>query len=454
MGGNSWLVGCGINLVGSISINLGTNIMKLGHNLRENSSPIESERPSIKSYREWKIGIVIFVVGNIANFLSFGFAAQSLLASLGTVQFVSNVFFASFVLKERVTWRVIGGTTCIVGGVVILVLFGNKKSEELGVDDLIGLYSDSAYVVYLCCLAFLVVMGYLLYRLGRTGEPGSPVSSIAPLAYAVYSSSLGTQSVLMAKTLSTMLRLLLSADYSLFASWFFYVVIVAFVCTASFWTTRLNMSLKLFPAMIIIPMMQINWTLFSIVSGGMYFQEFKDFSTLNMCVFCAGVGVVFIGVTTLSTAKSAMAGDLDDKDAKAPCLDLENSTSDLSDDKDCNLSTTQTVKEMSVDTPNSLNRMFRNEEIPNAERPKRRLLPTSKSIKREMGIDFGEALRAPLGLNGLGSEDDEPPLPRQLSTEDFGEGEAGFPLEETPSFAIIRFHLKEMVHKLRHLSVI
>ncbi|KAK3276231.1 hypothetical protein CYMTET_15683 [Cymbomonas tetramitiformis] len=391
MGGNSWLVGCGINLVGSISINLGTNIMKLGHNLRENSSPIESERPSIKSYREWKIGIVIFVVGNIANFLSFGFAAQSLLASLGTVQFVSNVFFASFVLKERVTWRVIGGTTCIVGGVVILVLFGNKKSEELGVDDLIGLYSDSAYVVYLCCLAFLVVMGYLLYRLGRTGEPGSPVSSIAPLAYAVYSSSLGTQSVLMAKTLSTMLRLLLSADYSLFASWFFYVVIVAFVCTASFWTTRLNMSLKLFPAMIIIPMMQINWTLFSIVSGGMYFQEFKDFSTLNMCVFCAGVGVVFIGVTTLSTAKSAMAGDLDDKDAKAPCLDLENSTSDLSDDK-----------------------------IPNAERPKRRLLPTSKSIKREMGIDFGEALRAPLGLNGLGSEDDEPPLPRQLSTDPIG----------------------------------
>ena len=31
-----------------------------------------------------------------------GFAAQSLLAALGSVQFVSNVFFASFVLKEKV----------------------------------------------------------------------------------------------------------------------------------------------------------------------------------------------------------------------------------------------------------------------------------------------------------------------------------------------------------------
>ena len=31
-----------------------------------------------------------------------GFAAQSLLAALGSIQFVSNVFFAWFVLHERV----------------------------------------------------------------------------------------------------------------------------------------------------------------------------------------------------------------------------------------------------------------------------------------------------------------------------------------------------------------
>jgi hypothetical protein len=31
-----------------------------------------------------------------------GYAAQSLLSAIGCVQFVSNVFFASMVLKERV----------------------------------------------------------------------------------------------------------------------------------------------------------------------------------------------------------------------------------------------------------------------------------------------------------------------------------------------------------------
>lgn len=39
---------------------------------------------------------------NHVSLVTAGFAAQSLLAALGSVQFVSNVFFASFVLKEQV----------------------------------------------------------------------------------------------------------------------------------------------------------------------------------------------------------------------------------------------------------------------------------------------------------------------------------------------------------------
>ncbi len=42
-----------------------------------------------------------------------GYAAQSLLAALGSVQFVSNVFFASFVLKEQVSHR--AHMLCIIG---------------------------------------------------------------------------------------------------------------------------------------------------------------------------------------------------------------------------------------------------------------------------------------------------------------------------------------------------
>ena len=198
MGNNEWMVGVALNIIGSISINAGTNLMKLGHNRRARdvcrvtnncSSTVLTEAPSkqkqsdidldvrmvpsesstvtedsgngspdvaaaqsastgkllhrqgssksanseasskdgtertpagaavvkpIYKYPVWAIGSSMFVVGNILNFASFGFAAQSLLSALGAIQFVSNVVFARFVLGEPVTWFTLIATAIIV----------------------------------------------------------------------------------------------------------------------------------------------------------------------------------------------------------------------------------------------------------------------------------------------------------------------------------------------------
>jgi hypothetical protein len=50
-------------------------------------------------------------------------------------------------------------------------------------------------------------------------------------------------------------------------------------------------SLKLFPAIVIVPTMQISWTLFSIISGMIYYQEYRGFTVLSSVMFCAGVMV-------------------------------------------------------------------------------------------------------------------------------------------------------------------
>ena len=47
----------------------------------------------------------------------------------------------------------------------------------------------------------------------------------------------------------------------------------------------------MFPAMIIVPMMQICWTLFAIVCGMLYFQEYKNFDVLKAVMFVLGVMV-------------------------------------------------------------------------------------------------------------------------------------------------------------------
>lgn len=101
----------------------------LGHFAKDSSSSspspgklqLQQQRRQLKPrparfFREWQAGIGLFAGGNVLNFVSFGFAAQSLLAALGSVQFVSNVVFARLVLKEAVTWRVLCATALIVAG--------------------------------------------------------------------------------------------------------------------------------------------------------------------------------------------------------------------------------------------------------------------------------------------------------------------------------------------------
>ncbi|GLI71133.1 hypothetical protein VaNZ11_016220, partial [Volvox africanus] len=306
--GGLWYVGAIINVVGSVSINLGMNLMKLGHTKRAQLDMPEEQKPPIRKFKTWLIGIIIFITGNILNFVSFAFAAQSLLAALGSLQLVCNVFFAYFVNHEAVTKLIILSTCCIIGGCVLLVVFGNQSSETYTVDQLIHFYTLPAYVVYLVMMAVFVFGFYVLYLHSKKvcrkrGERGLWYGFML-VSYAIFSALLGSQSVLFGKSISVILRTTFTESNQL-GNWYTWVVLPLFTFTALFWITRLNKGLRMFPAMIIVPLLQIAWTLFSIVSGMLYFQEYKGFTTLKAIMFPVGVVIVFMGVFILTSGGRA-----------------------------------------------------------------------------------------------------------------------------------------------------
>ncbi|GIL54886.1 hypothetical protein Vafri_10566 [Volvox africanus] len=236
------------------------------------------------------------------------FAAQSLLAALGSLQLVCNVFFAYFVNHEAVTKLIILSTCCIIGGCVLLVVFGNQSSETYTVDQLIHFYTLPAYVVYLVMMAVFVFGFYVLYLHSKKvcrkrGERGLWYGFML-VSYAIFSALLGSQSVLFGKSISVILRTTFTESNQL-GNWYTWVVLPLFTFTALFWVTRLNKGLRMFPAMIIVPLLQIAWTLFSIVSGMLYFQEYKGFTTLKAIMFPVGVLIVFIGVFILTSGGRA-----------------------------------------------------------------------------------------------------------------------------------------------------
>ena len=136
-----WVIGATINVFGSLTVNLAANLMKKSHNMQlkidkgaadtNGTGCCDSNHLSPVCY--WRIGALLFALGSIVNFFSLGMAAQSLLAILGGVQFVSNIFFGKVILHEKVTLAAVIGTVFIICGLGIAVSFSDHRRRSFTV---------------------------------------------------------------------------------------------------------------------------------------------------------------------------------------------------------------------------------------------------------------------------------------------------------------------------------
>jgi len=258
-----------------------------------------------------------------------GFTAQSLLAGLGSIQFITNVLCSSIILKHPVTTRVLYATFAIVVGNVLIVCFASHHSDQLTVDQLWLLYTDNApYQIYCVILVILVLLLYVYYketkkRLKHSHLQPSPRTwayKLLPFSYAAISAIIGTQSVLLAKSSSELVRTTLGGNNQ-FKSPFTYFILTAWITSMVFWLYRMNAALRKFDGVFIIPVLQVVWTLFSIIGGGVYFREFNAFNSVDIGLFTLGVCIVIFGVYLLAPQTPARAeggqGGLEDEEGLA-----------------------------------------------------------------------------------------------------------------------------------------
>ena len=89
---------------------------------------VQNALGSVPPFKLKWAGITFFASGAALNFISYSYAAQSLLAAIASIQFVSNVFFGWIVLRERVTRRVATATAVICFGNVFVVSCASRKA--------------------------------------------------------------------------------------------------------------------------------------------------------------------------------------------------------------------------------------------------------------------------------------------------------------------------------------
>ena len=109
--------------------------MKMGYAWQEALSalnePGDTQTHPIYRVRQWQIGAALYLSGNILQFLSFAFAAQSLLLALSSAQFGTHLLFAWLMEGVHVPMRSIMGAAIIISFNILLVIFSSKASKLL-----------------------------------------------------------------------------------------------------------------------------------------------------------------------------------------------------------------------------------------------------------------------------------------------------------------------------------
>lgn len=79
----------------------------------------------------WWLGITLMILGEVGNFVAYGFAPASTIAPLGTTTLVANVILAPLMLKELFRKRDLIGVILAVTGAAMVVFSSNSQEIEV-----------------------------------------------------------------------------------------------------------------------------------------------------------------------------------------------------------------------------------------------------------------------------------------------------------------------------------
>lgn len=141
--------------------NWGHNGRRSLEGLRSPDSAVNDEElPASSSYLRspyWWLGQVLISLGEMGNFLAYGFAPASIVSPLGVVALISNCIIAPMLFNETFRHRDFWGVAIAVGGVVTVVLSANQQETKLEPHDVWDAITTLEFEIYLAVTGILIV---------------------------------------------------------------------------------------------------------------------------------------------------------------------------------------------------------------------------------------------------------------------------------------------------------
>ena len=312
-----WLWGVFLAVGAAVISNLGLTLQKLSHkrNLQSTSTHAEEHKSNYHKDPTWATGLGLVILGSVADLLALGFAAQSIVAPLGSLTLVSNVLLAPLFLGEQLDRRDLLATFAIVFGSAISVIFAAHEEIAYSVSDLFAFYLLPRFFVYavlvvLLCFVFLYYIGIIEQNMGDSVKYASQ-RSYHRLLYSALSGVIGAQSVLFAKCFAELVvtGLMRQGNFGIFLYYQTYLVVIAMVTCILLQIKYMNSALLRFDSVTVVPIFQSFWILVSVIAGLVFFGEASNFSVYQAIMFPLGVLITLGGIYFLSL-RSASAAEM------------------------------------------------------------------------------------------------------------------------------------------------
>lgn len=306
---------------------------------RTSDGPASTSTSTYLKSPYWWLGQTFITLGEMGNFLAYGFAPASIVSPLGVVALISNCIIAPVMFHEKFRARDFWGVLIAVAGVATVVLSANQQETKLEPSDVWRAITTTEFEIYLAVTTLLILLlmwasenyggSTILIDLGLVGLFGKlffffwpfprlpspncvcppprlqPQPPLLPLLTPP-SPSTGGYTALATKGVSSMLS---STLWRAFTTPVTYVLILILLITAVMQIRYVNKALQRFDSTQVIPIQFVLFTLCVIVGSAVLYRDFEKTTPRQAATFVGGCLLTFFGVFLITSGRKQKESD-------------------------------------------------------------------------------------------------------------------------------------------------
>ncbi|KAK1979768.1 magnesium transporter NIPA-domain-containing protein [Colletotrichum cereale] len=239
----------------------------------------------------WWAGQILITLGELGNFLAYGFAPASIVSPLGVVALISNCVIAPIVFKEKFRQRDFWGVIIAVAGVVVVVLSAKQEETKLDPGAVWDAITTLAFEIYLAVTISLIIV--LMWASPRYGHRTILIDlGLVGL--------FGGFTALSTKGVSSILSTTLLGAFKTPVAW---ALLFVLLFTAVMQVRYVNKALQRFSSTQVIPIQFVLFTLCVIVGSAVLYRDFERTSAEQAGKFVGGCLLTFFGVFLITSGR-------------------------------------------------------------------------------------------------------------------------------------------------------